>query len=220
MWRGRSEQPDDGAAAGQARRQATGRGPGRPRDVETEARILDTTMQLLGQLGYNGMSIEAVAAEAGVGKTTVYRRWSNKGKMVVSTLVKHADVRQVHLPPDGDLRTDLRCLVEFAVGVMRQAAARNTMAGLANDTVVDEHVAEAFQEQCVSRKREKVQEILDRAVKRGEVEPGIDADLVIDQLFGAAMYRGLFAGRPLDDAFCASLTERLALSVERVVPGR
>lgn len=219
MWR-----PGDrrAAAAGAGRRRergrVSGRGPGRPRDLETEDRIIDSTMSLLAVLGYNGTSIEAVAAQAGVGKTTVYRRWSSKGRMVVAALARHASAEQVRLPARGGLRADLRCLADFAVGVQRAAAVRNTMAGLAADLAVDPDVAEAFRTACAEPNRVKMRELLRRAAAGGEAAADADPDVLTDLLFGAVLWRALFSGKPLDEAFTRSLVDRIAASVQPATP--
>jgi Tetracyclin repressor-like, C-terminal domain len=102
--------------------------------------------------------------------------------------------------------------------VLRAAAVRNTMAGLPADLAVDPDVADAFQTACAEPNRAKMREVLQRAAVGGEVAADADADVLTDLLFGAVLWRALFSGRPLDEAFIRGLVERLAASVQPAPP--
>ena len=69
--------------------EAAAKGPGRPRDPEADRAILEATIEILGEEGYEGLSIEGVAARAGVGKTTIYRRWTSKAELVVAAIQRY-----------------------------------------------------------------------------------------------------------------------------------
>ncbi|MCU1452370.1 MAG: putative TetR-family transcriptional regulator, partial [Acidimicrobiales bacterium] len=85
---------------------AAKRTAGRPRSAEVDLAILDAARALLVEEGYGGMSVEAIAARAGVGKAAIYRRWSTKAEVLVESLRGHA-CTEVPLPDTGDLRADL-----------------------------------------------------------------------------------------------------------------
>lgn len=218
MWRPSRHRPTEKPVGSPRQRQVAARTPGRPRDADAEERIIESAMELLGVLGYNGMSIEAVAAHAGVGKTTVYRRWSCKSRLVVDALAKYICADHAKLRPRGVLRDDLRAYAGAVVDMMRTAVARNTMSGLAPDLVLKPDVAAAYQKWCVGPKRDSLQEILDVAATRGEVPRGSHAGLTTDMLLGAIVWRSLFSDQPLDDEFCEELVDRVAASLERPTP--
>jgi AcrR family transcriptional regulator len=209
MWRPSRHRPAEQAAGASRQRSAATKTPGRPRDAEAEERILESAMELLGVLGYNGMSIEAVAAQAGVGKTTVYRRWPCKGRLVVDALAKYICAEQVKLRPRSSLRENLRAYVGSVAAMMQTPVARNTMAGLAPDLVMKPDVAAAYQEGCVGPKRDSLQELLESAATRGEVPTGTQAGLATDILLGAIVWRSLFSDEPLDEEFCDALVDRV-----------
>ena len=82
------------------------RGPGRPRDPHAEAAIVEATLELLDQVGYARLSVEAVAARAGVGRATIYRRWPGKQQLVVHAIATVTEVSYGERLP-GPLRDDL-----------------------------------------------------------------------------------------------------------------
>src|SRR5260370_18750172 len=88
------------------------RKPGRPRSAQAQKAIIDATLELLAEEGFQGLSIEAVAARAGVGKTTIYRRWSSKEELVMEA------IRQVQIDvpvmDTGNFRNDLAALLQTA----------------------------------------------------------------------------------------------------------
>ena len=85
---------------------AEARGPGRPRDPAADRAILQATIELLGEEGYEGLSIEAVAARAGVGKTTVYRRWPSKEPLVVDAIKRYKSPEDPQPPRDDEPTRD------------------------------------------------------------------------------------------------------------------
>src|SRR5581483_9265964 len=79
---------------------------GRPRSAEVDRAILDAALELLVEHGYGGVSMEAIATRAGVGKAAIYRRWSNKAELVVDAL-REAGCATMPMPDTGDVRADL-----------------------------------------------------------------------------------------------------------------
>jgi AcrR family transcriptional regulator len=102
-------------AAGDAQREP--RGPGRPRDARRDEAILTATLGILRELGYRGLTVGGVAARAGVGRPTIYRRWSSKPALVVAALVESARLA-VPLVDTGSLREDLIAVQRHQVELM------------------------------------------------------------------------------------------------------
>jgi len=170
-----------------------GRGPGRPRSAEAHQRILDATLELLGEQGFAEMSVEAVAARAAVGKATIYRRWSSKEDLVGAAI---ATLRP-ELPPidTGNIRDDL---VTVAREILRfkKAQARTfnvdiswLMPRLSMETAKHAELHELYQREVVRPHRRVVTELIERGVARGELRSDIDHELLTDMLSGTFMYR-------------------------------
>src|SRR3954466_15989543 len=113
------------------------KGTSRPggRTARTAAAVLDATIAELGDRGYDGLSVESVAARAGVHKTTVYRRWETKDRLIVAALTEAAEQR-TEVPDTGDLELDLRALARAVRATLRSpdgaATVRALVAGSAS----------------------------------------------------------------------------------------
>jgi AcrR family transcriptional regulator len=177
---------------------AEARGPGRPRDPEADRAILQATIELLGEEGYEGLSIEAVAARAGVGKTTVYRRWPSKEPLVVDAIKRYKSAEEPQ-PPREDESTRValtRVLGGFTKAVGRSESGR-MMAGLVAEMARNPELAKAVRAGILERRRAIVFAILQRGIDRGEVRPDIDIELVADMLSGTIVMRVLLTGGSL-----------------------
>jgi AcrR family transcriptional regulator len=178
---------------------ATARRPGRPRSAEADEAILDATLELFAELGYEGLSVEAVAARARVSKATIYRRFPSKSELVIATCTAVSD--KVREPADtGNLRGDLEVIVGNICRMLTTTV---------NGRMLPQMVAEAArnpdlkaaQRAFVARRRTLCLEVLERAVERGEIERALDVAAVADLLVGPLFYRHLVSGDPLDRAF-------------------
>jgi AcrR family transcriptional regulator len=200
----RAGRPGDDAASDAPAR------PGRPRDARAHQAIVDATLDLLTAQGYARLTIEAIAARAGVGKTTIYRRWSAKGPLVIEAISG-----LFHLGPmvdTGDTRRDLAAFLEAVVAALAAPLAGGTIPGLTNDMAADPEVAAQFRDFVVEPKRARLRAILDRAEARGELAPDTDRELILDMLVGPVLWRALITGTALD----AKVAERI---VDKVVRG-
>jgi AcrR family transcriptional regulator len=165
---------------------------GRPRDAQAEQAILQATVELLSEVGFNQLSIEAVAARAGVGKPTIYRRWPSKPELVLDAVERLA-------PPfptadTGDPLTDLRQIVpELIVGLTSSPVARATIA-LAGDAEMTRRLGEQY----LWPRRAGIAAILHRAIAAGELRADVDVEMAIDLMLGASVYRWLVTAQPVD----------------------
>src|SRR3954471_11650443 len=168
---------------------------GRPRSARADRAILDATIELLAERGYGGLTVEAVAARAGVGKSTIYRRWPSKATLAAAAVNALARQR-VPVPDTGDLRDDLvRCVMD-PIGRHGDILGR-----IFPDLIAEMHRNPELSEtmlDALAARRSVIQSVLHRAQERGEL--GSDADLgrIIDLLSGALYYRLLVSREPVE----------------------
>jgi AcrR family transcriptional regulator len=190
------------ASGAEAGRQATGsaRRGGRPRSAETEQAILQVTRELLVECGVQGLTVEKVAARAGVAKTTIYRRWRDKDELALAVVLDMVE-QVVKLPVLGDTRAELLAFVNAAVKVLGSTLMGRVMQGLVSDLATDPQLAQAFRERVVSVRDAEVERLVERGVARGDLRPDSDPATVHDLLIGPVYYRLLLTGQPLNRAF-------------------
>jgi AcrR family transcriptional regulator len=177
----------------------TKRAPGRPRSEEARRAILRSTMRLLEHTGFSDLSIEAIAADANVGKTTVYRWWSNKGALVADAFVSNA-AKQLRFPNTGSVRADIRLQMNQWITILRGRRGR-IVAALISGGQSDKEIIEAFRERFVRPKRLDAYQILRRGMDRGELSMDVDMDLLLDSLYGAIYMRFLIWQDGLNEQF-------------------
>lgn len=149
---------------------------GRPRDGRVDEAILAAARDLLVDGGYAGMTMDAVAARAGIGKAAIYRRYATKQEMVFAAAVHGADLAP---PPDtGSLLGDLTALVQEVVDHLTRPAAAAAVLGLLADIGASEGLAARFHEVFVTREQAGIAALLDRAVARGELTVAPDVGMV------------------------------------------
>jgi len=174
------------------------RPPGRPRSAEADRAILRAAVDLLADEGYGGVTMEGVAARAGVGKATVYRRWATKSALVVDAVSACRETGWQ--PPDtGSAREDLLAFVAGFMHHLRTSDAGRVMPALVAELSRSPELAVAFREGFVQPRRARVLEAVRRGVDRGEVRPDVDPDLVADAVVALLMHRFLITGMEIDD---------------------
>ena len=170
--------------------------PGRPRDPGVDRAIVRETLRALADQGYQGMSIEGVAEAAGVGKTTIYRRYASKVEMVVAALstIRHS---MGPLSDTGSLRSDL-------AGMMTQAHRILPRLFSVMDAVLVEEgrnpeLLELVRERILRPRRDEVMTMLRRAADRGEVRPDIDPEAAVHAIVGSMFMRRLLGILPSEE---------------------
>jgi AcrR family transcriptional regulator len=178
--------------------EATGRSrrPGRPRDARNDRAILEATLEILREHGYRGLTIDGVAAKAGVGRPTVYRRWPSKPALVVAALVDSSRLA-VPAPDTGSLRRDLIAIQRHQVELMNSPDNRRVTAGLIADLTNDPDLAESYVTQYLAPRRATVWQVLQRGADRGELAPDVDFAFVYDLLVGPLFMRAVVWGEQL-----------------------
>jgi AcrR family transcriptional regulator len=167
------------------------RRPGRPRSPEAHAAILRAALELAVEGGLRGLSMEAIAARAGVGKATIYRRWKSKEALFVEAIGLIALTPEV--PDTGSARGDFEAMSGAAVGRMAPEAFR-VLPRLMADAGDDPELLEALRAALVRPRRAAIATILRRGVERGELRPDLDVELTCDLIIGPLIARVLLAG--------------------------
>src|SRR5271157_1498300 len=165
------------------------RPPGRPRSEHARQAILRSTMSLLQKTGFSDLTIEAIAANAGVGKATIYRWWPNKGVLVVDAFASGTESR-LHFPDTGSVYRDVSLQMRQVIAIFRSPRGR-IVAALLGAGQSDPELLEAFRARFLRPRRQEAYKTLRRGIERGELPRGLDLDLVLDILYGAIYMRFL-----------------------------
>jgi AcrR family transcriptional regulator len=184
--------------------------PGRPRDPSRDEAIFAATLALFAEQGYAGVSVEGVAARAGVGKATIYRRYASKAQLLVDAVHVCAGPKYP-LPDTGDLRADLTTMLE---GLMEQLRSDMgpVLVAFAAERARYPALDEEFKRAVIGAKRAHVRHLLASAVERGELPADADIE-VIAEAGPALLWHHALNSLPLTD----DLPRRI---IDAVVPAR
>ncbi|KAB2345477.1 TetR/AcrR family transcriptional regulator [Actinomadura rudentiformis] len=164
-------------------RPGAGRSPGRPRSERAEKAIIEATLDLLAEeSGVAGVSIEAVAARAGVGKTTIYRRWSNKEALIVDAL---ASVKGTLPTPPGDsVREDLLVLA-LAMHTERHRKHAKCFWNVVGSAEKFPELYARYRQDVIEPRRDVIRAVLRRGIETGELRADLDVDVSLAMLVGS-----------------------------------
>ncbi|GGM40840.1 putative HTH-type transcriptional regulator YdeS [Longimycelium tulufanense] len=186
---------------------------GRPRDASRDEALRQAALEVMAEVGYRALTMDAVAARARAGKATIYRRWESKLDLVIDTTNQLASR---NLPePDtgsvgGDLREFLTSFGTFLTGPIGKAAQ-----ALVGELPHEPELASAFRHTFLASQHAVLDRILERGRQRGEVRPDAPVRLVVELAGGALVYRLMLSGEPLDAMFVAGLVDRVLLPALR-----
>ena len=181
----------------------------RPRiEGEREAEILDATLELLGRVGYDRLTMDAVAAEAKAGKATLYRRWTSKSSLVVDAILRTKEALQAPEVDTGNLRDDL---VQMACchGGLTDTRSAEVMAGIVTALHRDPGFAEEFRTRVLGPKIETSLRVFERARARGEITADLDLDLLSNALAGIILHRSFVLGLPADEQVVVRVVDEI-----------
>lgn len=190
----------------------SGRSPGRPRSEAARVSILRSALNLLGKNGFADLTIEEVAAEANVGKATVYRWWPNKAALIADAFAS-STTRSLHFRDTGSLNTDMSQQMRQLVKIFRSRRGRIVSAMLGGGQS-DKDLITAFRERFLWPRRREAYATLRRGIRRGELPRDVDKDLLLDSLYGPIYMRFLIRHDTLTPDFIDSLC-RLVLGGAR-----
>jgi AcrR family transcriptional regulator len=190
---------------------------GRPRSEQADRAIMAAALELLAERGIAGMSIEEVASRAGVGKATIYRRWSSKGALALDAFL--AEFRQQQpLPDTGSLRGDLRASLRAWVRAVTHTPVGRILADLIGEAQHDKDLAVSYRERVLEPLRQQHRIMLDRAIARGEIPADTDREVALDLMFGAAQHRLLLGHLPLTERFVRQVVDVIVAGLQTPLP--
>ena len=176
------------------------RGPGRPRSEESRQSILRSTLKLLKQDGgFADLSIEAIAADANVGKTTVYRWWPTKAALVADAFSASAE-EELQFPNTGSVQRDMNLQMRRLIRIFRSPRGKVVAAMLAGGQSEPELI-EPYRDRFLWPRRRQAYQTLQRGVDRGELPDDSDLDLILDSLYGPIYMRFLIRHDKLNESF-------------------
>jgi AcrR family transcriptional regulator len=192
---------------------------GRKRDHTRDPEILEAALDVLAETGYDGMTIDMVAARAKAGKATLYRRWASKPDLVLDAVacMKSSDADLASPPDTGTLRGDLVAMVKSPT--LEQSERKlKVMAGIVSMIARDPDLAAAAQAALVEPRAAANRIIFRRAIARGEIPADVDLDTLC--MIGPAMasYRTLMLGLPMDRGFSIGIIDGIILPAAGVRP--
>jgi AcrR family transcriptional regulator len=177
--------------------------PGRPRSERARLAILEAGADLLLDGGLAATTIEGIAARAGVSKVTIYKWWPTRGAVAIDSYF-HRYRQTISFDDTGDLARDLSRQVLTLIDAFRGRAGE-VMAELIGQAQSDPDLAETLRTKWIEPRREASSALVQRAVDRGEIDPGTDIQVLLDQIYGPIYFRLTLRHQPLDRALAATL---------------
>ena len=168
-------------------------GPGRPRDESIDRGVLEVAAKHLANHGYEGMSVVAIAAEAGTTRQALYRRWPTKADLAAAAVASMSDTgRRVSDDPFRDLVQEL---ADFRKGVSRRGGL--SMVGTMLQNTTDPDLRADYRKRLVEPRRSRLRAILQRGIDAGLLDADADLDGALTMLTGSWYGRGLASDQPL-----------------------
>ena len=181
-----------------------------PRKTRVRNAVLSAAGDVLRRDGYAGLTMERVAAQSGVAKTTVYRTWPTKAALCMDLYLDVA-ARELHDPDTGDVARDLKMIAATVVSLQKRTVAGPAFIGLIAEAQLSPDTRKAFLAEFAEKRRALTRTVLRRGIERGQLRADTDVDLVIDVIGGATTFRLLQRHAPLTKPFTDALV-RLVLS--------
>ncbi|MBF6449974.1 MULTISPECIES: TetR/AcrR family transcriptional regulator [Nocardia] len=186
------------------------RGPGRPRSERSRRAVLEAARDLLTDRGLPGLSVDEIAAHAGVSKNTIYRWWPTKAAVLMDAFTD-AFADRMSVPAEGDALTRLRTTVRRVATLMSDPDARRPFVALVAAAQHDPELAAALRDRFIAGRRAEVGELLADARSTGRLPAGLDPDTAIDLIYGALYYRLLVSGETIDSGYADRILTAMGL---------
>jgi AcrR family transcriptional regulator len=158
--------------------------------------VLATALDLVQDHGYPALTIEGLAACAGVAKTTIYRSWPSKAAVVLDAMFVNSDSR-LAFPDTGSVEQDMRGQMSQLASLFADPAFSKPYLGLIAASQHDPAVADALRNRLIAPRRTVAANTLRRGVERGELRSDLDLEIAIDALYGPIYYRLLVVHQPI-----------------------
>lgn len=195
-------------------------------DPELDARVrrsketvLAVTYQMMSETGLSGVSIDEVSKRSGVAKTTIYRHWPSRADLLLEACTKLGS--KVETPNTGSLRGDVETVaLAFASRILRAPAAK-ILPSIVDAAEHDAKIAKLLHAQVHAGIMDPLEQVIERARKRGEIGRNQDASHLIARIVGPLFFRRWFSGEPLDDNFVRAVVDSaMAAALTDKLPSR
>ena len=184
---------DQGRGSTDAGPAETSRRPGRPRSEQAEQAIIEATLDLFAEQGFEGVCVEAVAARAGVGKATIYRRWPSKEALALDVLMQLA-APHITIDDTGDTRAELLAAVTNAMRAITDTPFGPVIRALLSQIAMNPALGDPFRASVVQARRDEVARVIARGISRGDLRADADVDVATELLVGPVYFRLMFGG--------------------------
>ena len=185
---------------------------GRPRDPALDGAIHHAALELIAEIGYERMTIDALAARAGVSKPTIYRRWPGGKAEVTVAAMRAFQAQRAPLPDTGALRSDLMAAIGCVCAEKQEQA--GLTAGLSTQLRSDPELLELVRGHLIDGERARMRPIIERAAERGEIaDVGAVSPLFVDVALSMLHTRLGLSGEPVDEGFVTELVDHILLPI-------
>ena len=195
--------------------ESAGAGPGRPRSERAGRAILDATLELLADVGYDRLTLARVARRAGVGKATLYRRWASKPSLVAAAFERFPELAE---PDTGHLVDDLVDVLRSFIRICSATPLAFVLPILAGESARDPELEKMLAPVFHVRRRPLLR-VLERAAARSELPPDIDLEAAADVIMGPIVTRLFFTGAELGEQHVAPLVDAALFGINRLRTG-
>ena len=176
-----------------------------PRIERSKTKILEAAADILASKGASAATIERIASQAGVARTTVYRHWDSLGQLLMDAFEMQASAAP-EPSVSGDLGEKLLALLEELAWALTESKRANMLPALVDAAERDAKVA-ALQSRHTEMRRTPIRDVIMQAIARGELSNELDIETALDQLSGPLFYRRLITHRPLTKAFLKKVVD-------------
>jgi AcrR family transcriptional regulator len=188
----------------------TSRRPGRPRSEQAEQAIIEATLDLFAEQGFDGVCVEAVAARAGVGKATIYRRWPNKEELLLAAL---GSMKSPFPEPTGSVRDDLVAQMTVMCADRADPRKARRYALLLGEGQKYPRLMARYKETVVVPRHDAMRAVIRQGIASGELRAGTNVEIALLALTGTVLAKEKAADGSLDAAFAARIVDELLLGM-------
>lgn len=182
---------------------------GRPRSDTVHRRILDATRELLVADGFSRLKLEHVAARAGVGKATIYRRWPTKEALCLELLME-LTAPHISVEESGDTREELLAATMNALSAVTTTPFGPVIRALLSQIAVNPALGDPFRASVVQARRDEIGRVIARGIARGDLRVDADVDVATELLVGPVYFRLMFGGE-LNERFAGEIVDTIML---------
>lgn len=186
------------------------RGPGRPREERVTGAVLDAVVALVAESGMGALTMDAVAARAGVSKPAMYRRWSTKQDLIIAAA--ESRIGPLTVPDMGDFRAELRAVLTARARAYRLPGVDRLLAGVIGSAAEAGAERGAYRD-YTARVMSETRHLLERGVERGDVRRDVDIDAAATLVAASLVFRMVGEQRQPDDVLVESVVELIGRAV-------